>query len=488
VPDRDRSHTRADDGRGAVSTSGEDTQHLQEQIQSCMVQRQNLEAIFDSVADGIIAVDVKGRVMNLNRAAGDITGYERVEAVGSSCADVLGLAPGNPLCPVFENRQQVDERTASLTDRRGRDRHVIVSTRVLRDEAGVEHGMVAILRDVTELESMRDELRGRDQLHGLVGSSHPMRQIYQLVEDLSDSDATVLILGESGTGKELVAAAIHHCSHRRQGPFVKVNCSALSEGLLESELFGHVRGAFTGAIRDKVGRFEQASEGTIFLDEIGDLTTNVQTKLLRVLQEREIERVGSGETLVVDCRIIAATHRDLPHEIAAGRFRDDLYYRLNVMPIELPPLRQRTEDIPRIVAHFIDKQRAATGRPIHRIDSEALGQLMDYPWPGNIRELENAIAHAFIKCRGEAIRGDCLPGFVTAGSGPGVGRRPDRDPSAGEAAAGPGPGPRDPGEGDEKARIVEALRASQWRRTDAARRLGIHRTTLWRKMREWGLE
>jgi len=469
-------------------TVSSSTEHLQDQIQSCMVQRQNLEAIFDSVADGIIAVDTKGRVMNLNRAAAEITGRERLEAVGSSCVQAFGLAPDNPLHPVFENRQQVDDRVASLADRDGRDHRVVVSTRVLRDEAGQEHGMVAILRDVTELESMRDELRGRDQFYGLLGSSHPMRQIYQLVEDLSDSDATVLILGESGTGKELVAAAIHHCSHRRQGPFVKVNCSALSEGLLESELFGHIRGAFTGAIRDKVGRFEQASGGTIFLDEIGDLTPSVQVKLLRVLQEREIERVGSGETLAVDCRVIAATHRDLPGAIAAGRFRDDLYYRLNVMPIELPPLRGRTEDIPRIVAHFIDKQRAATGRPIHRIDGEALGQLMDYRWPGNVRELENAIAHAFIKCRGYSISPDCLPGFVAAASAPDVEPRSIPDVAPGAAASRPPATSPDPDEEGEKARVLEALRVSRWRRADAARRLGMHRTTLWRKMREWGLE
>ncbi|MFH1570599.1 MAG: sigma 54-interacting transcriptional regulator [Gemmatimonadota bacterium] len=468
--------------------------HLQDQIQACMVQRQNLEAIFDSVADGILAVDAHLRVINLNRATQALSGYGRDEASGLSCLEVLGLPEDDEgLRPVLVERREVDSLPATVTDRHGRRRRLVVSTRLLRDEAGEPQGLVAILRDVTELESMREQLSGRDHFHGLLGRSRRMQEIYQLVEDLADSDATVLILGESGTGKELVAGAVHHASHRRHGPYVKVNCSALSESLLESELFGHVRGAFTGAVRDKIGRFEQASGGTIFLDEIGDLSPAVQVKLLRVLQEREVERVGSGQTLRVDCRVIAATHRDLPGEIAAGRFREDLYYRLNVMPIEVPPLRERTEDIPLIVAHFVDRLRSETGRPIRRLADEALALLMDYPWPGNVRELENSIAHAFIKCRGEVLGRDCLPAFLkTAGGGPLAG--------GGPVAAGGRPAPplvADPRrsaaglpdalDGDERARVLEALRDSRWNRSAAAARLGMHRTTLWRKLREWGI-
>jgi DNA-binding NtrC family response regulator len=320
---------------------------------------------------------------------------------------------------------------------------------------------------------MRDHLGRRRDFQGLGGSSRGMQEIYELVEQLSDSDATVLILGASGTGKELVAAAVHRTSHRGAGPFVKVNCSALSETLLESELFGHVKGAFTGAIRDKVGRFEQAAGGSIFLDEIGDLTADVQVKLLRVLQEREIERVGSGQTITVDTRVIAATHRDLRAEITAGRFREDLFYRLNVMPISVPSLAERTEDIPLLVDHFIEFFRARTGRPIRYLDDDALAMLMAYPWPGNVRELENAIEHAFIRCRGEALLPQCLPSHLDVGvieAAPGREPTPDRSPGA-----------------DEVERIRQALTAHRWNRAEAARQLGMHRTTLWRKMREYGL-
>ena len=472
---------------------------LQNQIQSCLVQRQNLEAIFDSVADGIVAVDSQLRVVNVNRAAQDLAGLDRQVAVGRPWAEVLGLAADHPLHRALREAEEVDALAADLVDRRGRPRQVVVTTRVLRDEVGRGQGLVAILRDVTELESMRDLLQGREQYYGLQGRSRAMQEIYQLVDDLADSDATVLILGESGTGKELVAGAIHQSSHRADGPYVKVNCSALSEGLLESELFGHVRGAFTGAVADKVGRFEQAAGGTIFLDEIGDLSAKVQVKLLRVLQEREIERVGSGHTLRVDCRVIAATHRDLHREMAAGRFREDLFYRLNVMPIQIPPLRERTEDIPMIAAHFVERFRAETGRQVLSLDGEALALLMDYPWPGNVRELENAIAHAFIKCRGEVVRAVALPPHVRRGAGAGgvpedmAGSSKETDQTTRPTPPVDGPNPVSAGvaagaEADEERhRVVEALRASRWNRTAAAARLGMHRTTLWRKMREWGI-
>ena len=331
-------------------TSVED---LQNQIQLCMMQRQNMEAIFDS-------------------------------------------------------QREVNESRVSIHNRYNRQLHLIMSTRVLRDDENIEKGLVAILRDVTELETLRSELQQQEYFFNLVGKNHRMQALYQLVQDLSDSDATVLVLGESGTGKELVATAIHGASQRCKDSFVKVNCSALSEGLLESELFGHVKGAFTGAMRDKVGRFEEASGGTLFLDEIGDLSPNVQIKLLRVLQEREIERVSSSETIKVDVRVIAATHQDLQQAIEDGQFREDLYYRLNVMPLELPALRQRKEDIPLLVNHFIDKYNARTRRNIQGIEHDALALLMDYHWPGNVRELENAIEHAFIKCRGGTLLLSCL--------------------------------------------------------------------------------
>ena len=246
-------------------------------------------------------------------------------------------------------------------------RQLLATTRVLRDDDGQAQGVVLVLHDVTEPEAIRDQLGNRRGIHGIIGRHRTMQEIYELVEQLADSDATVLVLGESGTGKELVASAIHHSSHRRAGPFVKVNCAALSESLLESELFGHVKGAFTGALRDKVGRFEPAQAGTIFLDEIGDVSLAVQVKLLRVLQERQIKRVGSSETVDVDCRVISATNQDLTRSLAEERFRSDLFYRLNVMPIEVPPLRQRREDIPLLVDYFVELFRARRGRKIHDV-------------------------------------------------------------------------------------------------------------------------
>ena len=246
-------------------------------------------------------------------------------------------------------------------------RQLLATTRVLRDDDGQAQGVVLVLHDVTELEAIRDQLGNRRGIHGIIGRHRTMQEIYELVEQLADSDVTVLVLGESGTGKELVASAIHHSSHRRAGPFVKVNCAALSESLFESDLFGHVKGACTGALRDKVGRFELAQTGTIFLDEIGDVSLAVQVKLLRVLQERQIKRVWSSEMVDVDCRVISATNQDLTRSLAEERFRSDLFYRLNVMPIEVPPLRQRREDIPLLVDYFVELFRARRGRKIYDV-------------------------------------------------------------------------------------------------------------------------
>lgn len=440
---------------------------LQDQIQACMMQRQNLEAIFNSVADGIIAVDLDLRVSNLNEAAQAITGYTREEAVGESCLEILGLQPNcGELRQVFSEHREVDGLQAHIVNRHGRRHHIGIGMRVLRDEQGSDRGLVAIVRDNTEIVELRSQVQGQERFVGLVGKNHRMHEIYQLVEDLTDSDATVLILGESGTGKELVAEAIHKRSRRCEQPFVKVNCSALSENLLESELFGHVKGAFTGAVRDKVGRFEKAAGGTIFLDEIGDVSLVVQIKLLRVLQEREIERVGSSETIQINTRVVAATNRDLQQAMQQGQFREDLYYRLNVMPIILPALRERKEDLPLLVAHFIEKFNVRTARSIEGIDPQALSKLMDYDWPGNVRELENVIEHAFIKCRARVLQVECLPVNLQhqAHCTPAI-----------QAVGG------------EKQHVLSALQECQWNRSVAAERLGMHRTTLWRKLKEWDM-
>jgi len=447
--------------------SSHSVSELQNQIQLCMMQRQNMEAIFNAVADGIIAFDLHLRIINLNKAAQAMIGYTREEAVGESCLELLpATANRDTFCALFNPRREIDASTTHLDNRHGRTLQVLVSTRILKDDEDHVQGLVAILRDVTELETLREKLQHQESFFDLIGKSHRMQGLYQLVEDLAESNASVLILGESGTGKELVATAIHNTSQRSEGPLVKVNCSALSEGLLESELFGHVKGAFTGAIRDKAGRFEQADGGTVFLDEIGDLSSAVQVKLLRVLQEREIERVGSNEPRKVDVRIIAATHRDLLQGIAEDSFREDLYYRLNVVSAELPALRERTEDIPLLVEHFIDKYNARTNRDIQGIDRETLGLLMDYHWPGNVRELENAIEHAFIKCRTGTLLPDCLPSHL----------QPDRETPQAQL-----------GSGSQRAHVQKILAECHWNRSMAAERLGMHRTTLWRKMKEWDL-
>jgi len=324
------------------------------------------------------------------------------------------------------------------------------------------------------LVALRRDLGQRYKLHNIVGKSKPMQEIFRLVEQVADSDATVLVEGESGTGKELVARAIHHVSSRADGPFVAVNCSALAESLLESELFGHVRGAFTGALRDKQGRFEAAGGGTIFLDEIGDLSAGIQIKLLRVLQERVIERVGDEKTIPVDIRVVAATHRPLSELVSAGKFRQDLYYRLRVVPVCLPPLRLRRDDIPLLAQHFVERFRKSTDRPIEGIDKDALALMLDYHWPGNVRELENVIEYAFVKARTGLIAKIHLP--------PELQQRLADDPrhiQIRRSTHRSGPGPK---------AVREALVRTGWNVSKAARHLQVSRTTLYKRMAEFNIK
>jgi transcriptional regulator with PAS, ATPase and Fis domain len=303
-----------------------------------------------------------------------------------------------------------------------------------------------------------------------------MLRILRLVENLSQSDATILLAGESGTGKEVVARAVHSHSPRQNGPFVAVNCGALPGELLESEMFGHVRGAFTGAVRDRAGRFETATGGTLFLDEIGDLPLPLQVKLLRVLQERTFERVGENRTRATDARIIAATNVDLQRAVREGRFRDDLYYRLRVVPIEIPPLRNRREDIEPLARHLLARASAQQGRSL-RFSPEALRALLVHRWPGNVRELENALEYAVAVCKGQTILPEDLPGEVL----PAPPDPPKKFPEDSRSETGGVP------RNSEADRIRAALEAHHWRRGEVARVLGVSRTTLWRKMRESGL-
>lgn len=376
------------------------------------ITKHDLQAILDSLSEGIVTLDDEGTVIGVNSAACDILEISKEEAVQAGCPSLLGddlCAPGSELRTSIRHRHPIREYEVEITTLAGKRKTIALRTEVLRDGNDRARGGVIIFRDISEIATLRRHLGERYQLYNIVGKSKQMQDMFNLLEEVADSDATVLIEGESGTGKELVARACHYLSARGAGPFVAVNCSALAESLLESELFGHVRGAFTGAIRDKMGRFEAANGGSIFLDEMGEVPPAIQVKLLRVLQERVIERVGEDKATPVDIRVIAATNHPLNDLVASGRFREDLYYRLRVVPIRLPPLRERRDDIAVLAQHFIDRFREKTKRPIEGLDEGALALMLDYRWPGNVRELENAVEYAFVKARRGLIQAIHLP-------------------------------------------------------------------------------
>jgi DNA-binding NtrC family response regulator len=336
-----------------------------------------------------------------------------------------------------------------------------------------------------------------EPLPGIIGSSKAMQEVYRLTRQVARSRASVLLLGETGTGKELIARAVHELSQRRNRPFVRVNCGALSESLLESELFGHVRGAFTGAIDNRTGRFEAAHTGTIFLDEINSTTPLLQVKLLRALQEREFERVGDTQTIRVDTRVIAASNRDLLVEVGTGRFREDLYYRLNVVPIHLPPLRDRREDIPELVAHFLDLYNEQNDRYVAHIEPRALAALQQYQWPGNVRELQNYVERAVVMAPGDELTVDLLPSIVTTGRAPrAIGVALDFD-SLAEELVHLGLGEAGTTSADVHSRIVDRVEREviaqvlvecEGVQIKAASRLGINRNTLHKKLKQYGLD
>jgi len=341
-----------------------------------------------------------------------------------------------------------------------------VSSSPLMDQYNNSIGAVLVIRDVTRINDLERELRERHRFYNIVGKSQRMQEIYRLIEDLSSTDTTVLITGESGTGKELISKALHYSGPRAFKPMITVNCSALAENLLESELFGHVKGAFTGALRDKVGRFQAAHEGTIFLDEIGDISPVIQLKLLRVLQEKEFERVGESTPVKVDARIIASTNQPLRERVKSGEFREDLYYRLKVVEILLPPLRERLEDIPLFVKHFCDLFNKNFKREIEGITDDVLNVFMRYQWPGNVRELEHAIEHAFVLCRGRNLTMDHIPSEIRE-------FKPVKET------------PIHRNNSKTALQIMHTLEKTAWNKAKAARILGVSRQTLYRKMKEY---
>ncbi len=432
-------------------------------------EKQYFEAVLDSMSDGVLVCDSAMHVTKFNTAAEQITGWNRADAIGAPCPDIFhGFLCGHGCAMerTAAGNDGVRDQEVMIQHRNGEQRLIVLTTSAIRAADGGSLGVVAVFRDITELARLRTELRGRAGFPNLVGRSPAMRTLYEQIEDVAASEASVLLLGETGVGKELVAEAIHRASRRTAGPLIKVNCSALSEGLLESELFGHVRGAFTSALRDKVGRFELANGGTIFLDEIGELSPSLQVKLLRVLQEKEIERVGEARVIPVDCRVIAATNRDLRALVDRGAFREDLFYRLSVIPIHVPPLRDRRPDIPLLAEHFLTRIATQEGKAIEGFAADAIDALLEYRWPGNVRELENAMAFAVIKCRTLRIGTEHLPPEIRSA-----------------------PRPAHPGAGTLTRDTIEAaLQKTGGNRLRAARALGVGRATFYRKVAELGID
>ncbi len=440
-----------------------------------VMERNKLTAILNSITDGVFTIDTNWRITSFNLAAQKITGYSLDEVLGQFCGDVLRGGKCGPECPMrraLDTGEPTFDLEVEILSKDGRIIPVNVTTSVLVNEHGEAVGAVETFRDLSSLRQLKTELEERYRFDQIVGKSKPMQALYELLSDVAATDATVLVEGESGTGKELVVKAIHFNSPRRNGPFVSVNCAALPETLLESELFGYEKGAFTGAIHSKPGRFELADGGTLFLDEIGDLSFPLQAKLLRVLDQHVIERVGGIKSIPVDVRIVAATNRNLQKEVEEGRFREDLYYRLKVVPIHLPPLRERKEDIPLLVDHFIEQFNQKMGKKIQGISAQALRLLMEYSWPGNVRELENLLEFAFIQCKGVVIDPAHFPlDFRRNVGAPALVSRESHHLLE-----------------DYEKELIEKTLAQNWgSRLKTARQLGMSKATLWRKMKKYGL-
>ncbi len=442
-------------------------------------ERQTQDTILAGIADGVFTVDDERRFTAVNDKCLEMLGRRREDVLGRDCCTVLRSSSCSTDCPIrwaLENRTNVIDHRERILGAGDRAIDVLNSVFLVSDQAAPDARVVGVLRDVSEYYELKRAASKRYEFFGMVSRSPRMQEVFRLVDTISASDTTVLITGESGTGKELIASAIQENSLRKSGPFVKINCSALTETLLESELFGHEKGAFTGAVHEKRGIFESADHGTVFLDEVGDMSLGLQAKLLRLLQEREFQRVGGHRTIKVDVRVLAATNKELKQEIAAGRFREDIYYRLCVIPIHLEPLRERREDIPLLVHHFMEIFRQKYRRPIEEISQQALHLLTRHSWPGNVRELQNMIEYAFVCCGETRIRREHLPAEI-------------RGPVTGIAAS--GAAEMDPMGGvypDERRRIIELLRNHRGNRSEVARLLGISRTTLWRRMKQHGID
>ncbi len=430
--------------------------------------------ILDSIADGVFTVDDQWRITSFNRAAEKITGVSQEDAIGQYCCDVFRSSICEADCALkktLSTGTPIVNKALYIVDVHGHRIPISISTAILKDAAGKVIGGVETFRDLSMVEELRKKLEEKYTFSDIIARSRPMLRLFDILQEIADSDSIVLVQGESGTGKELVARAVHNLSPRKDHPFIAVNCGALPDTLLESELFGYRAGAFTDARKDKPGRFAAAEGGTLFLDEIGDISPAMQSRLLRVLQERVFEPLGSVTSVKADLRILAATNKDLLEQVKAGAFREDLFYRINVFRIDLPALRDRREDIPLLVDHFITKFNRLQSKDISGVTGNVLSILMEHDYPGNIRELENIIEHAFVLCRGGLIERRHLPSSLR--------RQQDDSMPQGSRKSSSGLTLK----GMEEMHIRDALRRHGGNRTAASRELGINPSTLFRKLK-----
>ncbi len=434
------------------------------------------EVILDSLGEGLFTVDKEFRINSFNRAAEKILGIKKEEAIGDYCKNVMKSKRCYEDCPlgrVLETGKNLYDFESELIHRNGRRVPVKINAAVLKDYDDSPMGGVISFRDMSYLEAIKGDLLTRSNFYGIIGQDKSMQEIYTLIEEVADSDSNVLIQGESGTGKEMIADAIQKTSRRRDKPFIKINCSVFPPHILASELFGHVKGAYTDAIKDRIGRFEMADGGTIFLDEVAEMPLQMQVQLLRVLQEGTFERVGESITRKVNVRVIAATNKNIDECLKNNTFREDLYYRLNVIPVYVPPLRERKSDIPHLVQYFINRLSLTHSKKVDEADDEAMDILIGYDWPGNVRELANTIEYAFARTKDNIIHASKLPPTVRLGSC--VKNSLNQATNRTEHS-------------EEYITIRSSLERNRWNRSLAAKELGIGRTTLWRKMKALGLE
>jgi len=437
-----------------------------------------LTDIFETMRDGLMVVDQEGTILLFNRAAEEITGYHREDVIGKPCTTldtdscmIVTDAGKRRSCDIFKKGSMFNKQ-CRIKSSTGNPIYLMKNAVVLKGSDGEIIGAVESLTNITslymkelEIQELKQELRDEGKFMDMLGKSTCMQKLYEQLRNAAKSEAPVLVCGESGTGKDLVASAIHALSRRKDGPYIKMNCAALNEYLLESELFGHKKGSFTGAINDRIGRFEAAHKGSFFLDEIGDMPLSMQAKLLRVIEEKVVERVGEHRPIPVNIRLISATNKDLHNLVVKGKFREDLFYRVNSIFIHVPALRERADDIPAIVSHYLKKISHINNKEIRRISPHALEVITNFNWPGNVRQLISALEHSAITCRHGAIEVSDLPDYVFC----------DKKTERAESCI-------------DRERIRTVLSMFKGNKSLAAKHLGISRVTLWKRLKEFGEE